>query len=330
MKHVVVTLCISLWANVLFAQLPAFKPADQPAAPDYSKEESWCALPFRKDRADEIPKRETWINDSLKEVDVFYIHPTLYAKGDTWNASLENEKVNGKVENLAVRFQATPFNRVGRIYAPRYRQAILDVFYHKSADGDSALSFAYQDVKRAFEYYLKNYNNGRPIIIASHSQGTLHARRLVKEFFDNKPLQKQLVAAYLVGYTVEEGTYTAIPMCKDSLGTGCYISWMSVRWGWKPQGDFFKNNISTNPLTWTTNTEKVGRKKGIGGIFLSPRTEFRHANTVSIYGTHLWVRTRIPFFVFLKNMHVLDYNLFWYDIRHNAEQRFKAYKKKTK
>jgi hypothetical protein len=45
-------------------------------------------------------------------------------------------------------------------------------------------------VKTAFLYYLQHYNNGRPIIIASHSQGATHGKRLLKEFFDGKELQK--------------------------------------------------------------------------------------------------------------------------------------------
>ena len=64
-----------------------------------------------------------------------------------------------------------------------------------------------EDVKNAFEYYLKNENKGRPIIIASHSQGTTHAIRLLKEFFDGKDLSKQLVCAYLVGMGVKKDSY---------------------------------------------------------------------------------------------------------------------------
>ena len=50
-------------------------------------------------------------------------------------------------------------------------------------------------MRAAFIYYLKNHNHGRPIIIASHSQGTWHAGRLLKEFFEGKPLQT--VTAYV-------------------------------------------------------------------------------------------------------------------------------------
>lgn len=310
----------------VWAQLPPFEAKDQPVAPDYSQASSWAALPFRADVADGIPKFETWINDSLKEVDVFYVHPTIYDKGNTWNADLNDQKLNDKVDRLPVRLQASAFNRTARVYAPRYRQAILDVFYHPSEDGQKALDFAYEDVKKAFGHYLKNYNNGRPFIIASHSQGSLHCRRLLQEFVDGKPLQKQFVAGYIVGYTVQESMYTSIPLCRDSLQTGCYVSWLSYRWGYKPKGDFSRDAASINPLVWTTDTCTVNRKAGDGGILLNTRKKYKQANTVRIKGSHLWVRTRIPFFVFLGNMHIVDYNLFWFDIRKNVQERMDAFK----
>ena len=73
-------------------QLGAFDPKDQPAAPDYSLEKNWSALPFHFDAADVIPSSETWKSDSLKNVDVFYIYPTVYMSGKTWNADLRPYK----------------------------------------------------------------------------------------------------------------------------------------------------------------------------------------------------------------------------------------------
>ena len=63
----------------------------------------------------------------------------------------------------------------------------------------AAFELAYSDVLRAFDYYLAHENHGRPFILASHSQGSLHALRLIQERLAGKPLQKQLVAAYLIG-----------------------------------------------------------------------------------------------------------------------------------
>lgn len=326
MKPTLLSILALLVFGQIFSQLPAFDSQAPSAAPDYARPDMWAALPFRKDAADEIPRHETWVDDSLKEVDVFYIHPTIYAKGETWNADLADQKLNDKVDRLPVRFQASPFNRTGRVYAPRYRQAILQVFHQPSADGDKALDLAYGDVKKAFEYYLEHDNKGRPFIIASHSQGSLHARRLLSEFIDGKPLAKQFVAGYIVGFSVNESRYKAITLCRDSTQTGCYVSWLSYRWGYRPKGNFYKDAMVVNPLTWTTTTAKIHRKQGVGGILLNPRREFKHANTVQVEGEYIWVKTRIPFFPFLKTMHVIDYNLFWYDIRQNVQERFDAYK----
>ncbi len=156
----------------------SYESASQPPVPDYSQERNWAALPTVKDQADLTPK-------GLKDgqataiADVFYVHPTIYSdtrKGnDQWNASLADEKLNESVDDTAIKNQASIFNAAGRVYAPRYRQAHLNVFRRRGTEvAEGALDLAYQDVLAAFDYFLENYNEGRPIIIASHSQGTLH------------------------------------------------------------------------------------------------------------------------------------------------------------
>jgi hypothetical protein len=94
---------------------------------------------------------------------------------------------------------------------------------------DKAFDLAYEDIKTAFEFYLKNHSHGRPIIIASHGQGTLHAGRLLKKFFENKPLQKKLVCAYIIGLPVFINYFKELEPCKDSTETGCFISWRTFK-----------------------------------------------------------------------------------------------------
>ena len=57
---------------------------------------------------------------------------------------------------------------------PSYRQSHYKIYVapHKQEE-EKSRKLAYSDVRAAFQYYLKHYNNGRPIIIASHSQGVL-------------------------------------------------------------------------------------------------------------------------------------------------------------
>ena len=95
-------------------------------------------------------------------------------------------------------------------------------------EATEAFKLAYGDVKAAFQYYLSHYNNGRPIIIASHSQGTVMAVWLLQEFFDGTPLQKQLVAAYITGMPVYNDDFTFIPVCDSASQQQCYVSWRSL------------------------------------------------------------------------------------------------------
>ncbi|MDZ4845553.1 MAG: DUF3089 domain-containing protein [Chitinophagales bacterium] len=316
-----------------FAQRPSFDAQTQPPAPDYADEKNWSALPFRTDAADAIPKSETWINDSLKEVDVFYVHPTIYQKGKTWNADLGDKRLNKKVDEKPVHYQASVFNESCRVYAPRYRQAVVDVFYeNKSTPDDShkALEFAYSDIKRAFEYYIEHYNKGRPIIISSHSQGSVHARKLLQEFFDTTNLKNRLVAAYIVGMAINENMYSNLKICENENQTGCFVGWISYKTGHEPDNKFFLGSQSVNPVSWSRDTAWVDKSKSLGTVVLNLNK--KHAQSCYTQVTSnpgiLWVNTKAPLVRYMKNMHIVDYNLFWYDIRANVKTRISAFWKK--
>ena len=331
LKKTIVTLFFLSISFSSYSQKTAFDDEVHAAAPDYSLAESWSALPFRKDAADVTPKNEPWIADSLKHVDVFYVHPTIYLKGPLWNASLDMKKINRKVDKYPVRLQASVFNESGRVYAPRYRQAVVKVFYELTEDGDKALNRAYQDVKRAFEYYLQNYNEGRPFIIASHSQGTHHARRLLREMIDTTALKKQLVAAYTIGFTLVDTLYENLSICERADETGCYVTWMSYREGYIPDGVWHLNTQSVNPLSWSTDTSKVVVANYAASVVLNPkriRTRKMEVRIKDIGGKVLWVKTKAPWFRLMKDLHVADYGLFYMDIRKNVSTRIDAYFKK--
>ena len=310
------------------AQKASFDEETHAQAPDYSQKENWSALPFREDVADVLPKGEDWRSDSLKEVDVFYVHPTVYQKGPLWNAGLDMKKINRKVDKYPVRLQASVFNASCRVYAPRYRQAVVKVFYNDSEDGEKALNLAYQDVKRAFEYFLRHQNNGRPFILAGHSQGTHHARRLLREMIDGTELQARMVAAYVIGFAVTDTMYNNLSLCTSADETGCFVSWMSFSEGYQPTGSWFKSTQSVNPLTWTSDTSSVMVEDYASTVVFNPkkiRTRKMEVQIKNLGGKVLWVNTKAPWFRLMKNLHIADYGLFYMDIRRNVQNRVKAY-----
>jgi hypothetical protein len=298
---------------------------DSIAAPvDYSELSNWAAHPWKQDPSDSVPEplRKDYHADS--SVDVFFIHPTTYTNPEKqfgWNAPVDDTALNNKTDRSTILYQASIFNEAGRVFAPRYRQANLGAYFTEdTATALEAFDRAYKDVKAAFQYYLEHYNNGRPIIIASHSQGTTHAKRLLKEFFDGKPLQHQLVAAYLVGMAVEPDYFTSIPVCQTPDETGCVCSWRTFKEDYEPfyvQQEKFRA-VVTNPLTWNINEPVASRSENKGAVLLKFNKVIPHPVNAEVHDGVLWVDKPHFFgnvFFMNKNYHIGDYNLFYMNVR---------------
>lgn len=300
---------------------------------DYSDLNNWAANPLKNDPSDKIPSNAPdQLRDSL--ADVFFIHPTTYIDDKMemgWNAKIDDEPLNIRTDNTAILYQASVFNRYCRVFAPRYRQANLGAYYtdNKGA-AEAAFDKAYQDVKKAFEYYLKYENNGRPIIIASHSQGTQHAGRLLKEFFESKPLQKQLVAAYIIGLPVFEDYFDVLKPCTTPSSTGCFVTWRTFKEGYI--APFVQKEtrkaIVINPLTWTTDTTLAASSLNKGGLLRNFNKLIPGLVHAQIHGNVLWVNKPHFFgsiFLRTKNYHIADYNLFYENIRENVGVRINTF-----
>lgn len=308
-----------------------FKSVDK--KPDYSSLNYWSAHPLKWDPSDSIPmplRKEK--RDSL--VDVFFLHPTIYTgklKDTNLNADIDDAYLNAKTDYSSILYQASVFNQHAKVYAPRFREAHYSTYFLKDTlAATAAFDLAYDDVKTAFEYFLNNYNNGRPIIIASHSQGTTHALRLLKEFFENKPLLKQLVAAYIVGMTIPPKYFSSLKMCEDPLETGCLCGWRTFRKGYKaPYVETEKEfSLVTNPLSWKTTSEYASKKTNKGSVLYKFNKVYKHTTDAQIHEGVIWIRRpKFPwsFLYSTKNYHIGDINLYYLNMKENVEQRIKSY-----
>ena len=187
----------------------SFDATEVPAAPDYSNSKYWAVLPGQYPES----LKEIATVSVDKNTDVFFVYPTLLTnkKDPLWNADVNRADLRKAVIDQSVKYQASAFAKAGNLYVPFYRQSHYKIYVppYDKQEKDSRM-IAYQDVKAAFAYYLENYNQGRPIIIASHSQGSIMCGMLLKEFFDGKTLQKQLIAAYLIGTKVVADEFSYI------------------------------------------------------------------------------------------------------------------------
>jgi hypothetical protein len=338
-KRILVLLLIAAYSADAQQQVKAFDEKTTPPPPDYSQSSSWAALPGKADFADLVPAGCT-IKDqqAIAEADVFFLYPTSFTDKPKneylWNADVNDSVINKKINESTVKYQSTIFNAAGRVYVPLYRQAHLRSFFTADkASAQKALEVAYTDIRRAFQYYLDHYNNGRPIIIAAHSQGTWHAIRLLTEFFDSSPLREQLVVAYLVGYDVRASQYEMLKPCKDSTSTGCYVSWRTYATGYEVKrylgGD--EPPVCTNPLTWKNDSIYAPRSLNKGAVFTKFDKVIEQACDAQVDSTGL-LRINKPHirgraFLRIKNYHVVDFNLFYMNVRQNAITRVNAFLK---
>jgi hypothetical protein len=181
-------------------------------------------------------------------------------------------------------------------------------------------------------FYLANLHKDRPIIIAGHSQGGKMAERLLAEFFDGKPLQDKLVAAYIIGWSIPRDMFQNITVCKTPQQTGCLCGWRTFRKEYIPLYIMQEPVLSyvTNPLTWTDSTAYAGRELNKGSVLRDFSKIVPKTTDAWVHQGVLWInRPRFPGSIFLntKNYHIADINLFYMNLRENVEERIVNYLK---
>jgi hypothetical protein len=344
---------LRMLAMLLFAHPPheRFDAITPPLPPDYAKPASWAALPDKKDASDVAPAGVAMIDPARAPADVFFVHPTSFFSNSHWNADIMDVKTNARTDKGSIRNQASVFNGCCRVYAPRYRQMTFSGFLKHSKSSAEALDLAYSDVKRAFEYYLAHDNDGRPFIIASHSQGSRLATRLVKEMIDGTPLMKRFVAAYIVGNWLDDDYFRSlktIEPCSRADDTGCVLTWSTLaedadaqrqRDGFAkrsglPESHAHHHFVCTNPLTWTTATTLAPATRDIGGWVYgrgaAPRPPDPHLVSMRCDDGALFVSRPHDSIYRARllpggNYHNYDYQLAYMNIRKNARVRVKAF-----
>ena len=328
---------------------PFTAPATPAGGMDYRRAALWLSRPDLPDD----PAR--WAPEGYSAaprpgVAVFFIHPTTYLGRDRWNGPLDDAEANDRAR-LFAQTQASAFNGIGAIWAPRYRQATFGAFLTTRPDAERAIDFAYTDVLAAFDNFIAAVPSGRPIILAAHSQGSLHLLRLMKERVAGTPLAARIVAAYAVGWPVSvEADIPALglPACTDTAQPGCILSWQSFAepsdtdlvlaafndsQGLTGQPRRGSHMLCINPLTGMPDSAAPSTAN-LGA--LRPSADYR---SMTIEAGRIGARCTpagllsvgappIGFGRYVlpgNNFHVYDYALFWANIRADAEARVAAF-----
>ncbi|MBA2918189.1 DUF3089 domain-containing protein [Sphingomonas sp. MAH-20] len=282
---------------------------------------------------------------------LFFVHPTSFLDRDAWNMALDNVEANQRAR-LFIRGQASAWNDVAAVWAPKYRQATFGAFLTNKADAQKALDLAYRDVLAAFDTFLAMVPKDRPIFLAGHSQGALHLERLLRERVAGTPLAKRIVAAYVVGWPISLTTdlpALGLPACTRADQAGCVLSWMSFAEPADP-------DLITDTYDASTGFDGQPRK-GTPFLCVNPITGTQDgaapasANLGTLYPSEDLSAAEIkagqvparcagrgilligegpklaPYVLPGNNYHVFDISLFWANVRADAARRLASYEK---
>ena len=223
----------------------------------YAKAENWAYL-------------ETDTSD--KEADVFFICPTVYG-GDSENCNMALDDEETRQNFLgATNMEKGIYDTDCRFFAPYYRQVGLSVYQMDVQDREQYLEIAYEDVKQAFEYYMENYNDGRPIVLAGFSQGADMCIRLLKDYFADEEVKNLLVACYAIGWSISEEELQENEHLKFAQGetdVGVIVSFNSEAEDVSdslliPAGT---KTLAINPLNWRTDGTPADKSLNKGACF---------------------------------------------------------------
>lgn len=233
---------------------------------DYTNLNNWAAHPKLNNEQFYIPNN-SYKTTKKNDIDVFFIHGTGFY-GKEWNFNMNKESAAYERTEIMMANQASVFNDSCNIYAPEYRQATYFSFFDKETNGIKAFDLAYRDIEESFNCFINQFNNGRPFILAGHSQGALHLSRLIHNKVLNNKLKNNLICAYPIGYILPEiyfnEIYPNMSFSHSYNDTNCIVTWATIMHGykrtwqkvplWKPSGwssqKMNQKLISTNPFSW--------------------------------------------------------------------------------
>ncbi len=253
-----------------------FQTYEKPPAPDYTLESSWLSRPDLTE--------DSFL--AKAPGDAFIVVPGVYRGGKHWVLPVDEDRRRDRLQNIVRPNYVAPYAFAGRAFAPYYRHAAIYSYMTNREDARRAREFAYQDVRRAFEQFLKDSPPERPIILAGHGQGADHISRLLQDYFQGD-LKKRLAVAYVIDHPLPQalfgGPLSGLPPCESAADFGCIVAYGSFMPSDKRNAERFSTRalayngreymaingaktLCMNPLLWSRSEDYAVSRLHKGGM----------------------------------------------------------------
>jgi len=298
---------------------------------DYSNDDNWV----------DIQK------DGTKDVDIFYIYPTvaMQTENEDGFASISEMANMAQVIRLA---QTSVYEDSCNVYMPYYRQIAMTVIDNCNKDNATFLklldnSKAYLDIAAALDYYFENYNNGKPFVLAGHSQGSAMLITVLTHYMqEHKDYLSRMVAAYCLGLAPSEDIFneeTGLKFATKEDDVNVVISFTTE--GPTATGKSIllpEKPMVINPLNWKTDDTYASKDLNKGSAKVAPTydsltlEEGKDDAQINLERKTIICTTRssdehtineLSFST--ESFHEKEYSMYYGNLRENVQTRIDAY-----
>ena len=298
---------------------------------DYADPNHWLSLP-------EVPE---------KAVDVIFLYPTVYG------TMVEAEEDMAYIDDMPMRIgaalsaatQASVFAESCNLFIPYYRQFTVDALLEMNNHHPELLEYCVsQDIYRMLDYYFKYENQGRPFLLAGHSQGSLWLTLVLEDYMAKNPeYLDNMVAAYVIGYSVTEEYLARNPHLKFAQGaddTGVIVSYNTEGPGNQDRFNCVvqEGAVSINPVNWRRDdsyapvTENMGSLNAEGelgpGIADARIDPERGVVICESLDTVPQLQQAMADYFGPESYHLQDYSLYYGNLQKNVADRVAAFERK--
>ena len=293
---------------------------------DYSKAECWLERPA----------------EATKAVDVFYIYPTVTGFRDPVQICeiTDSELVAGA--QMVRQIQTSVFDESCNVFMPYYRQ--ISMPSPGSSYPDIIDYISRFDATDALDYFLTNLNQGRPFILAGHSQGAATLIALLENYMTKHPeALKRMVAAYPIGFAVTKDflNRTGLKFAEGADDTGVIVSWNTEGLNNKDAKNvtLAPGGISINPINWKRDDTYASVKENLGSLTVEGKLVtpgIADARVDTVRGSVIVTTVDAKLYAIPEDgaplfgpecYHLHDYGFFYNNFKKNVADRIKAFTK---
>ena len=307
---------------------------------DYSQAENWLDVPAAMVKDGVL---DATAADSLKAVDVFYVYPTVTGFRPETEVVEMTDTVMIAGAQMVRQIQTAVFDESCNVFMPYYRQISMPKL---GMNYPAIIGFISQfDITDALDYFFTNLNQGRPFIIAGHSQGAATVIALLENYMTKHPeLLSRMVAAYPIGFAVTKDwlAKTGLKFAEGATDTGVVISWNTEGIGNKEAKNvtLAPGGISINPINWKRDDTYASAKENLGSLTVDGKIVtpgIADARIDTVRGSVV-VTTADPKLYAIpaeesemfgpECYHLHDYGFFFNNLKQNVADRIKAFTEK--